>query len=343
VQRSITPGDVHQPTGSSEPLRLAWFKATRPDAGAPADRTAPAIERLRRTHDVEIVTVADAWDFVWKHNRQPYDVCVYEPGSAPAQQFIWPYLLHYPGVVVLHATVMRDVRAWSGSRIVVVFDAAVAQSLEDEHPAARLRHVAPGVPTADSRRRAATSPLRVGMFDDSRREVVERAAQRARDRGAAVRVLDTPHEADIIVALDWPPAAGPPAAALHAMASGLPAIVLEVEATADWPALDPQNWRPRAFSAEAPIAVSIDPRDEEHSLMLAMARLAADAPLRSALGTAGHAWWRAHATIEHAAAGWDAILREAATLGPPSPQPVADGSESARRILGELGVAVDFL
>ena len=238
---------------------------------------------------------------------------------------------------------MRDIRAWAGSRLVVAFDAAVARSLEEEHTGARIRHVTPGVPAGNSRRPAPASELRVGLIDPSRREAVERAARRARNRGAAVRVLDVPDEADVIVALEWPPAAGPPVAALHAMARGRPAIVLEVEATAGWPALDPQTWQPRGFSTAAPIAVSIDPRDEEHSLMLAFVRLAADPSLRSALGAAGLAWWRAHATIEHAAAGWEAILREAATLDSASPQPVADGSESARRILEDFGVEVDFL
>jgi hypothetical protein len=149
--------------------------------------------------------------------------------------------------------------------------------------------------------------------------------------------------ADIVVAAEWPPTAGPPFAALHAMAASLPVIVLEVEATAAWPALDPQTWLPRGFSTEAPIVISVDPRDEEHSLVLAMVRLAADARLRAVLGAAGHAWWLAHARIDRATVAFEEILREAATLGPAAAVRVLDASEGARQVLDEFGVSVDFL
>ena len=65
------------------------------------------------------------------------------------------------------------------------------------------------------------------------------------------------------------------------------------------------------------IAVSIDPRDEEHSLPLAIRRLTTYAALRARLGDAAHAWWKAHATPRHAADDWERILAEAARLGPP--------------------------
>jgi hypothetical protein len=89
------------------------------------------------------------------------------------------------------------------------------------------------------------------------------------------------------------------------------------------------------------LVVSLAPRDEEHSLMLAMKRLTADAPLAASLGAAGHAWWSAHATIAHAAAAWQRILNEP---GPPRrPFAGADGSEHAREVLAAFGVQVDFL
>src|ERR687891_1137453 len=126
-------------------MRLAWFRATPPDSGALLDRNAPLIEALRRTHTIDVVTMAEAHDFVWKHDRQPYDLCVYEVGSSRADQFIRPYLLHYPGVACLTDTAMVDSRMWSGSRVVVVSDVASAHALACEWPAARLRHVPPGV------------------------------------------------------------------------------------------------------------------------------------------------------------------------------------------------------
>jgi hypothetical protein len=87
--------------------------------------------------------------------------------------------------------------------------------------------------------------------------------------------------------------------------------------------------------------VSLDPRDEEHSLMLAMKRLAADAPLAARLGAAGQAWWSSNATIAHATAAWQRILKEPGL--PPRPFAGADGSEHAREVLAAFGVEVDFL
>ena len=69
-----------------------------------------------------------------------------------------------------------------------------------------------------------------------------------------------------------------------------PVVVLETTMTAEWPALDPQSWKPRGFATEAPIVVSLDPRDEEHSLMLAIQRLSTDSELRTQLADAAHRW-----------------------------------------------------
>jgi hypothetical protein len=125
--------------------------------------------------------------------------------------------------------------------------------------------------------------------------------------------------------------------------------VLETEITAGWPALDPQTWQPRGWSNQTPIVISIDPRDEEHSLSLALRRLATEPALRDALGSAAHEWWRRHATLDHAVQAWRSILAEAVTATPtsrPSNWPThltADGTERARELLSEFGATVDFL
>jgi hypothetical protein len=133
------------------------------------------------------------------------------------------------------------------------------------------------------------------------------------------------------------------------MAAGKAVVVFETEHTAGWPALDPQTWQPRGWTDETPVVVSIDPRDEEHSLALALRRLSIDAPLRHQLGTAARAWWQRHATLDHALHAWRSILAEAATLTPPPRPPnwprhlIADGTERARELLREFGATVDFL
>jgi hypothetical protein len=89
--------------------------------------------------------------------------------------------------------------------------------------------------------------------------------------------------------------------------------------------------------------VSVDPRDEEHSLVLALRRLVSDAPLRTGLGTAARAWWATHATIDQAVASWLPVLRDGAAL--PAPErpdgwPAhldADGSRLTRQVLAQCG------
>jgi hypothetical protein len=182
----------------------------------------------------------------------------------------------------------------------------------------------------------------------NRIDVVERAIDRAREAGADVTL--TTGDADMVIAMQWPPFGEPQAAALAAMAAGKAVVVMETEATADWPAYDPQTWRARASGGGgAPIVVSIDPRDEEHSLMMTIRDLARDQGLRDGLGAAAQAWWRAHATPAHAAAAWQQVLTDARTLQPPARPPdwprhlIADGTEDARAILRETGATVDFL
>jgi hypothetical protein len=184
--------------------------------------------------------------------------------------------------------------------------------------------------------------------------MIRKAVERATDAGARLELMtDTPpdrvlQDADVIVALEWP-SSNEQAKALAAMAAAKTVVVLETESTAGWPALNPQTWQPRGSADEHPIVVSIDPRDEEHSLFLALRRLAGDEGLRHELGTAAHAWWRGRATVEHAARAWRTVLSEAASLAPPQRPPnwpghlTADGTERARAILGEFGTGVDFL
>jgi hypothetical protein len=176
---------------------------------------------------------------------------------------------------------------------------------------------------------------------------VDRARAAAPDAelltGQPAEVLE---HADVIIALDWPPPAGPPQAALAALTAGKPVIVLETLATAAWPAFDPQTWQARGFAppssrGETPIAVSLDPRDEEHSLVLAMTRLAAEPDLRATLGAAALAWAGAHAKPAHAVEAWRRIL-DAPGLPPSPPFPGADGSEHLRATLAEFGVTVDL-
>jgi hypothetical protein len=193
----------------------------------------------------------------------------------------------------------------------------------------------------------------VGVLDSSRNALIQRAIGRARNAGADLELIagsadSVLENADIIIALTWPPA-DELTLALVGMAMRRAVIVLETESTAGWPALDPQTWQPRGWTGQTPIVVSIDPRDEEHSLSLALRRLASDAALRDSLGSAAQDWWRQHATTDRAVHVWRSILAEAASITPP-PRPAnwprhltANGTERARDLLAEFGATVDFL
>jgi glycosyltransferase involved in cell wall biosynthesis len=241
------------------------------------------------------------------------------------------------------------------ARLVVVSHPSTAAALERAHPEARVRVAATGVQELQVPRHVRRTPVTFGAIPTDRLDPIRRAMARARQSGAAAELADDTsperllRDADVIVSLPRSPLGEPLGPALSAMAAGKPVIVLETATTADWPALDPQTWRPRGLSTAAPIAVSIDPRDEEHSLVLAIRRLSTDAALRAELGEAAHGWWRTHATPRHAAEDWERILAEAAPLGPlarPADWPghlTADGTARARTILDECGVTVDFL
>jgi hypothetical protein len=160
------------------------------------------------------------------------------------------------------------------------------------------------------------------------------------------RVLD---EADAILVLPWP-LSDDLTPAIAAMSSGKPIVIFETASTAGWPTLDPQTWQPRGLGVtETPIAIAIDPRDEEHSLALAVRRLATDAALRTALGRGARAWWERNGTVASAAAAWRSLIREAASLTAPPhpagwpPHLTADGTERAREMLRAFGTRVDFL
>jgi glycosyltransferase involved in cell wall biosynthesis len=194
---------------------------------------------------------------------------------------------------------------------------------------------------------------RVGALDSSRSALIQRAVRRARDAGASLELIadsadSVLENADILVATTWPPA-DEMTTALAGMATGQVVIVLETESTAGWPALDPQTWQPRGWNGQPPIVVSIDPRDEEHSLAIALRRLASDPELRRSLGSAARAWSRQHSSLEHAVHAWRSILAEAVTVTPPPRPPdwprhlTADGTERVREVLAEFGTTVDFL
>ena len=294
-------------------MRVAWFRPHPLTVIAPDDDTGLLVRALKPRHDITLIHAADAHDFVPQQARHPSEICVYELDNTPAHQFIWPYLVHYPGVTLLRRLTLQNSRTRAleqalalpllSSRMTVVPHAPVAEMLEAEFPEARVRTVTPGV-----------EPLLAAEA--------------------------------IVTALDWPVAGASLSHALAALAAGRAVVVFDTPETADWPSLNPQDWQPR--SSAAPMCVAIDPRDEDHSRRLAIGRLSADAALRRQLGTAAVEWWRAHATVERATAAFEEVLEEARTVSAPPMVPElravlgADGFTRARAVLAPFGLDLPF-
>ena len=370
-------------------MRLAWFRPRHAThVSERLDDTAALVGALGAEHEIELFDEARAHDFVRQDFRGPFDLCVYELANTRQHAYVWPYLLHVPGVLRLRSLSLHESRTESlqrqhrerdralelafgdwdlvsapvgASRLTVVSDTHAAARLQRAFPAAQLRVAPLGVGWGQASEQirgqapsqASSQPSIVGALDSSRNSVILRAVDRARNAGASLELIAGSVEsilenADVLIAVTWPPA-DEPTMALAGMAAGRAVIVLETENTAGWPALDPQTWQPRGWTSEPPIAVSLDPRDEEHSLSLALRRLALDSGLRAALGSAARAWWQEHATLDRAVDAWRSILAEAVTVAPP-PRPAnwprhltADGTERARDLVAQFGCTVDFL
>jgi hypothetical protein len=309
-------------------MRLAWLRANALRTTTTFDDTASLIDALRLVHEIEIFTSDTVQNFATAHDRSPFDLPVYELDSTSTHACLWPLLSRFDGALMLRTLALADLQATlMASRVAVVPYTSVAEDLRGQSPGCRVRVAVTGVSEVQRTQRLPSfpegrkSPVVFGTISGDRIEVLRRARDRA-GLGDETTLLMTDRspeqilgEADVIVSLQWPWSGEPATEALTAMAAGKPVVVLETPGTADWPALDPQTWQPRGPGAEAPIVVSLDPLDEEHSLGLALSRLSADASLRTRLGVAAELWWRTHATPGHAAADWTQILSEA--LGRP--------------------------
>jgi glycosyltransferase involved in cell wall biosynthesis len=147
---------------------------------------------------------------------------------------------------------------------------------------------------------------------------------------------------DVCSCLRWPTNRETSASWLRCLAAGRSTIITELTHLADVPTVDPRGWRGLIGDPQHAVAVSIDLLDEEHSLQLALERLATDAPLRQRLGAAAGEWWQAHHQLAPMADQYLSVIAEAiATPAPPASLPshlLDDGTAKARRLATDLGV-----
>jgi glycosyltransferase involved in cell wall biosynthesis len=114
--------------------------------------------------------------------------------------------------------------------------------------------------------------------------------------------------ADVCLCLRWPTSRETSASWLRCLAAGKPTVITDLVHTVEVPSLDPRTWELqhaslRAADVDRPlrrtdaVTVAVDILDEDHSLALAMRRLATDEGLRQLLGRNARAWWSAHHTL----------------------------------------------
>jgi len=153
---------------------------------------------------------------------------------------------------------------------------------------------------------------------------------------------------DVSLNLRWPTARETSGPWLRGLAAARPTIVTDLVHLADVPSLDPRTWTVSAVSTtddrrptaddrrhtidgrtsdfgprtsdlgpRHAIAVAIDILDEDHSLRLAMRRLAGDAALRAELGAAAREWWQREHSVEVMVGDYERAI--AAAMARPDP------------------------
>lgn len=110
-------------------MRIAWFSPLPPHRSGIAAYSADVLAGLRG-HDIDAfvddtlgqeatgrvapipgVAIRGAHEFVWRRARRAYDVVVYHLGNGTAHDYMWPYLVRHPGLVVLHDAQLHQARA----------------------------------------------------------------------------------------------------------------------------------------------------------------------------------------------------------------------------------------
>ena len=111
---------------------------------------------------------------------------------------------------------------------------------------------------------------------------------------------------DVCVCLRWPTSRETSASWLRCLAAGKPTISTDLVHTIDVPTLDPRDWS--TLAGPKPVGVSIDILDEDHSLKLAIRRLAADERLRASLGANARTLWSEEFRLERMAAAYLEVI-----------------------------------
>jgi len=125
---------------------------------------------------------------------------------------------------------------------------------------------------------------------------------------------------DASLNLRWPTAGEISGPWLRCLALGLPTVIVDLAHLADVPSLDPRTWQPHGGgTGAAPVCIAIDIMDEDHSLGLAMRRLATQPALRERLGRAAAEYWQREHTVERMVCDYGHLVTSALRSARPQP------------------------
>ncbi len=177
---------------------------------------------------------------------------------------------------------------------------------------------------------------------------------------------------DVSLNLRWPTAREVSGPWLRALAAGRPTVTIDLAHRVDVPSIDPRTWkvnvdairypqfaaptdvindappvateakREQQIANREPVTVAIDILDEDHSLRLAMRRLATDSRLRETLGAAGQRYWSREHSMPRMVEDYERVMAEAAAL--PNPRValpahlVNDGQQVLDRVLARFSL-----
>ena len=118
---------------------------------------------------------------------------------------------------------------------------------------------------------------------------------------------------DVSLHLRWPSALETSGPWLRALAAGRATVVTDLAHQSHVPSLDPRTWQ---SIDDRPVTVAVDILDEDHSLGLALARLATDGGLRERLGRAARNYWEGTHTFARMRNEYLALIDRAASRPP---------------------------
>ena len=154
--------------------------------------------------------------------------------------------------------------------------------------------------------------------------------------------------ADVSLNLRWPTALETSGPWIRSLALSRATIIVDLAHQPHVPVLDPRTWRRHGpceeLSSDADakaIAVAIDILDEDHSLRLAMRRLATDSALRDRLGREARRYWEREHTVARMADDYARAIALAMDQPVPNPKLPAhlrpDPAEFATGLLARAG------